>query len=163
MSAEAMTLHLLCGKIAAGKSTLARRLASAPATILVSEDDWLSSLYPGEINALEDYVRCSGRLRAVMGPHVAALLRSGRSVVLDFPANTLASRRWMRGIVETSGAAHVLHYLDVPDQVCMARLQRRNLEGDHAYAPTDADFALFTSHFVPPSPDEGFVVSRYTE
>ena len=36
------TLHLVCGKIAAGKSTLANRLANAPATVLISEDYWMS-------------------------------------------------------------------------------------------------------------------------
>ncbi|MEG2632911.1 MAG: AAA family ATPase, partial [Comamonas sp.] len=39
-------LHMLCGKIAAGKSTLARQLAAAPRTVRINEDDWLSSLYP---------------------------------------------------------------------------------------------------------------------
>jgi predicted kinase len=35
--AHAPTLYLLCGKIAAGKSTLARRLAARPATLLISK------------------------------------------------------------------------------------------------------------------------------
>src|SRR6516165_1079477 len=37
-SAHQPTLYLLCGKVAAGKSTLARRLAERPATLLISED-----------------------------------------------------------------------------------------------------------------------------
>jgi predicted kinase len=32
-------------KIAAGKSTLARRLAARPATLLISEDHWMSNLF----------------------------------------------------------------------------------------------------------------------
>lgn len=155
------TLHLLCGKIAAGKSTLAHRLAAAPATVLIAEDAWLARLYPGEIAALEDYVRCSGRLRGAMGPHVEALLRAGLSVVLDFPANTVASRAWMRGIVEAAGVAHRLHWLDVPDADCKARLRDRNAAGGRDFAPSEADFDLFTSYFVPPSPNEGFDVVRY--
>ncbi|MDJ0948190.1 MAG: ATP-binding protein [Alphaproteobacteria bacterium] len=157
------TLHLVCGKIAAGKSTLARRLASEPGTVLISEDAWLSSLFPGEIVALEDYVRCSGRLRDVMGAHVEALLRSGLSVVLDFPANTTHVRQWMRGIFERAGAAHELHFLDVPDAVCKARLRRRNQDGSHDFAPTDADYDLITSYFVPPSADEAFNVTVHAE
>ncbi len=31
------TLHMLCGKIAAGKSTLAASLASAPRTVLIAD------------------------------------------------------------------------------------------------------------------------------
>jgi predicted kinase len=150
------TLHLLCGKIAAGKSTLARALAAQPSTVLISLDDWLSSLYPTENNSLEDFVRLTGRLRSVMGPHVAAVLRQGVSVVLDFPANTKAWREWMRSIIDRAGVAHELHVLDVPDALCKARLRQRNASGEHPYELDDATYELFTRHFVPPSADEGF-------
>lgn len=158
MAADAPTLHLLCGKIAAGKSTLARSLADAPATVLIDQDFWLSRLYPDELESFDDYVRCSGRLRQAMGPHVEALLRAGISVVLDFPANTIATRRWMRGIAEAADAPHRLHWLDVPDDTCKTRLRARNAGGAHDFAPTEADFDLFASYFVPPSETEDLVV-----
>ena len=66
------TLHLLCGKIASGKSTLAKELASTPCTVIIDEDDWLEHLFPGEINSVDDYIRCTLRLRNAMGPHVYA-------------------------------------------------------------------------------------------
>ncbi|MBD1873521.1 ATP-binding protein [Nodosilinea sp. FACHB-131] len=153
-----VTLHLICGKIAAGKSTKARELASQPRTVLINQDEWLSTLYPDELNTLADYVRYSTRLNTVMGIHVEALLRAGLSVVLDFPANTVKSRQWMKAIVERAGVAHVLYYLDVPDAECKRRLRLRNESGDHEYAPTEADFDQFTSYFVPPAPEEGFNV-----
>jgi predicted kinase len=152
------TLHLVCGKIAAGKSTLTARLAAEPATILVSEDAWLARLYPGEQNTLEEYSRNAARLRAAMTPHLVTLLRAGLSLVLDFPANTPASRAWMRAMFEEAGAAHRLHWLDVPDHVCKARLRARNTAGTHEFTVDDATFDLFTSRFVPPGADEGFDV-----
>lgn len=160
---ETPTLHLLCGKIAAGKSTLAKRLAQAPNTVLIAEDFWLSRLYPGEITAVADYVRCAARLRDAMSDHIEAVLRAGVSVVLDFPANTVANRQWMRGLFEGAGVAHRLHYLDVSDAICRARLRRRNAEGSHDFAASEADFEVITSHFVAPAPDEGFDVTVYTE
>lgn len=163
MPSRNATLHLVCGKIAAGKSTLARRLASEPTTVLISEDNWLSRLYPDEMNTVEDYVRYSGRLRGVMGSHVESLLRAGLSVALDFPANTVDRRRWMRGIFEGAGAAHQLHYLDVPDAVCRGRLMRRNEDGTHDFAPSEAEYDQITSYFVPPSPDEEFNITVYSE
>lgn len=155
------TLHLLCGKIGAGKSTLAKRLAAAPATVLVSEDAWLAALYPNEIQALADYVRCSGRLRTVMAAHVQALLRAGVSVVLDFPSNTVQTRLWARGVFEGAAAAHRLHLLDVPDAVCKARLRARNASGTHPFETSDAQFDQISSHFVAPSGDEGFHLVRH--
>jgi predicted kinase len=47
--AHSPTLYLLCGKIAAGKSTLARLLAARPATLLVSQDHWMSVLFSDEL------------------------------------------------------------------------------------------------------------------
>ena len=152
------TLHLLCGKIAAGKSTLAAQLVQLPDTVVVSEDFWLARLYPGEILTIEDQARCSARLCAALAPHLVDLLRNGLSVVLDFHANTVKRRAWMHEIIVRSGAAHQLHHLDVPDEVCLARLHRRNAAGTHEYSVSDAEFALFTRHFVPPTPDEGFDV-----
>lgn len=161
MSEKQPILHLLCGKIAAGKSTLAARLAADEDNVLISEDFWLSRLYPGEIKTLEDYVRYSGCLRAVMGPHVQTLLRSGLSVVLDFPANTLQQRAWLRSLFEASGSAHRLHFLDVTDTVCKARLRQRNREETHDFAPDEKAFDLVTGYFVPPRPEEGFNIIRH--
>ncbi|CAA2107387.1 hypothetical protein VVAX_04209 [Variovorax paradoxus] len=154
-------LHMVCGKIGAGKSTLMRQLAQAPATVLINEDTWLAALYPGEIHELPDYVRSAGRLKQAMAGHVVALLEAGVSVVLDFPANTVSNRNWMRGIFEAAGAAHTLHFLDVPDAVCKQRLHARNASGEHPFETTDAQFDLISSHFVAPLPHEGFAVLRH--
>lgn len=156
-------LHMVCGKIGAGKSTLTRRLAEAPATVLISEDAWLAALYPGEIVALPDYVRASTRLKRVMAEHVVGLLNAGVSVVLDFPANTVSSRAWARGIFEKAGVAHRLHFLDVPDAICKARLRARNASGEHPFETTDAEFDLITRHFVAPAEAEGFHVVRASQ
>ena len=150
------TLFLVCGKIAAGKSTLARELAVRPSRVLISEDHWLSTLYPGEIKTLEDYVRCSAILKQAIEPHVIELLNEGLSVVMDFPANTLRQRRWLRGLCVASGAHNELHFVDVPDDVCKRRLRERNKSGQHAYQTSEEEFDLITRFLVPPSEDEGF-------
>ncbi len=43
------TLHFLCGKLASGKTTLAQQIAKENHAVLISEDIWLSKLFPGEI------------------------------------------------------------------------------------------------------------------
>lgn len=152
------TLHMLCGKIASGKSTLTAELGGLPSTIVVSEDYWLAGLYGSEMSTVADYVQRSALLRSVIAPHLVSILRQGLSVVLDFPANTRASRAWMRMIIEEAGAAHQLHYLDVPDDVCRARLRARNAQGEHEFSANDEQFDLITRYFVPPASDEGFEV-----
>ncbi|MCZ3383522.1 MULTISPECIES: AAA family ATPase [Kosakonia] len=160
-SASSATLHLLCGKIASGKSTLASELAKAPCTVVLSEDSWLSLLFKDAMTTVEDYVFYSAKLKSAIKPHAIALLRAGVNVVLDFPANTLASRQWMMSIVNESGAPHLLHYLPVSDEICKARLRQRNAAGDHDFAATDEQFALITRYFVEPTEQEGFRIVRY--
>ena len=162
-STRAPTLYLLCGKIGAGETTLARSLASRPATLLVSEDHWTSHLFADDLKTIEDYGRLSARLRAAMGPHVVDILRQGLSGVLDFPANTVKNRGWMRSLISEARVAHELHLLDLPDAVCKQRLRERNARGEHPFLVTDAEYDQFTRHFVPPGPDEGFNVIAHTD
>lgn len=158
LQSQAPTLHLICGKIAAGKSTLAAKLAMKANMVKISEDDWLSCLYPGEIHGVADYIRCAGRLRSAMGAHVAAILRAGNSVVLDFPANTPTTRQWMRDIFIGAASAHCLHFLVASDEQCKQRLRRRNEDGEHRFNTSEAEFDEITKYFVPPAPEEGFNV-----
>ena len=156
--ARPATLYLLCGKIAAGKSTVARRFAERPATLLITMDDWMSVLFPTENKTIEDFARLSARLRTAMGPHVVDILRQDLSVVLDFPANTVMWRSWMRSLISEARVAHELHVLDFPDAICKERLRLRNEGSMHPYRVNEETFDLFTSYFVPPGPDEGFNV-----
>jgi predicted kinase len=162
-AADRPTLHMLCGKAASGKSSLARKLADAPGTVLIAEDAWTSRLFKEEMQTIASYIRYSRRLRDAMGPHVETLLKAGVSVVLDFPANTPALRTWMRGLFERSGAAHRLHFLDVPDEVCKQRLRQRNAEGAHEFTVTDAEFDEITSYFVAPTAEERFDTIVYRD
>ncbi len=149
-------LHLVCGKAASGKSTLTRELGDAPATVVIVEDEWLAALYADELSSIADYGRCTAKLQEAMAPHIVSLLQSGLCVVLDFQANTIARREWMRDIIQSANVSHKLHYLDVPDEVCLARLHTRNASGEHPFAVTDEQFAQLARHFVAPSPEEGF-------
>jgi hypothetical protein len=83
MPAIAATLYCICGKIAAGKTSLARKLAAEHAAVLICEDEWLVRI-EAEIETFDDFRKHARRLfRAVIGPHVIGLLRMGVSVVLD--------------------------------------------------------------------------------
>lgn len=148
-------LHMICGKAGSGKSTLARRLAEETGALLISQDAWMAALYPDELVEIADYIRLIPRLSAAMGPHVTELLRAGLTIVLDWPANTVRTRAWMRGIADAAGADHRLHLLDIPDAVCLARVQGRNAAGEHEFTLTEAQFAEITRYFEAPTEAEG--------
>jgi len=154
---QAATLHFTCGKMAAGKTTLARQLAAELGAILVSWDLWLGRLYPVEIASFDDFLKYSARLRTIIGPHITDLLVRGQDVVLDYPANVPASRAWVRSVFEAASARHVLHLVDTPDAQCLVQLERRNRElPEGSVHMTAEQFAAITALFVPPDPSEGF-------
>lgn len=155
----APTLHFMCGKMAAGKSTLARKLAEEHGAILICEDLWLQQLYPAEIWSFDDYIACARRLKAVLAPHVTALLAQGLSVVLDFPGNVPAQRAWFRELIAASGADHVMHFVDTDHGRCIEQLGQRNREQPPGSMPMSVEqFEAISALFVPPAADEGFRV-----
>jgi predicted kinase len=57
---------------------------------------------------------------------------------------------------------HVLHYLDVPVDECLARLKKRNEtkpEGLYFATTSEEEFFAITRWFQPPVAEEGFHVS----
>ena len=155
-------LIFLCGKMAAGKSTLARDLAERHNAIRLEQDEFLDKLFPGEITDIRGFMDRSSRLRHALTPHVCALLSKGISVVLDFPGNTKAQRAWFREIFERAHVEHELHFIDAADALC-----KRQLEDRSKHLPpgtpwtTEEEFEAITVYFQPPSADEAFNVVRH--
>jgi predicted kinase len=162
MTTEPTKLYFMCGKMAAGKSTHAKMLATAKSAVLFVQDDLLEALYPDEIRDIKDFVKCSARLRDALSPHIVALLSRGISVVLDFPGNTKTQRQWFRQLFESANVEHELHYIDTPNDVCKQQLKQRS-QHLPVGAPwtTDAEFEAITVYFQAPTDDEGFNVMRH--
>src|SRR6266404_3615335 len=141
MTVERAKLYFICGKMAAGKSTHARELARTKNAVI--------------------FVKDSARVRVALSPHITELLSRGVSVVLDFPGNTRAQRQWFRGLFESAGVEHELHYIDAPNDLCKRQLRQRS-EVLPAGSPwtTDAEFDGITAYFQAPTEDERFNVIR---
>jgi predicted kinase len=155
------TLHFISGRLASGKTTLARSIAEQENAVFICEDVWLSKLSDG-ISSFDDYLKWSRRCRSVIGPLVVEMLRAGITVVLDFAGNTPAERKWVRSLFEAAEADHVLHYLDVPEHECLARLRIRNEtkpEGLYFATTSEEEFRAISRWFQVPAPDEDFRVS----
>lgn len=155
-------LYFFCGKMASGKTTLSKKLAANHNAILISEDIWLSKLYPEEISTFDDYLRYSSRLKSVVSQHVQNILAQGISVVLDFPGNVPSQRQWFRSIFEAAHVNHVLHYIVAPDSLCKEQLRKRSAEQpEGSLIMSEAEFDYITAYFQPPIADEGFNIIRY--
>lgn len=153
------TLIFFCGKMGAGKSTLAAHIAHERGAVFISEDDWLAALFSGEIQNFNDYIKYASRLKSVIGPHVQQLLLAGLTVVMDFPGNTRKQRAWFRDLCLTQAIPHELVYLAADDEVCLTQLeQRRQEQPERAHFDTEDVFRMVTAYFEPPADSEGFNV-----
>ena len=151
------TLHLLCGKMASGKSTLSKELTKKHSAILLVEDIWLSQLYPEEIKNIQTYLQYSSLLKTIVSKHVKSLLSLGVSVVLDFPANTIEQRNWCRTIYENTNSQHQLHFVNVSDETCKLQLRKRSqLLPEGSAFTSNSEFEEITKYFQPPTDDEEF-------
>jgi predicted kinase len=122
-------LILTCGLPGAGKTELARQLASARGAVRLTKDEWLwalgSSPWDPATNA---------RIEGELWNLAQDILRLGLSVVLDFGLWSRAERDTMRRAARDLGAGVELHFLDAPTDELWRRIEARN-----ASPPWDAE------------------------
>ncbi|KGX92401.1 cell division protein ZipA [Pontibacillus halophilus JSM 076056 = DSM 19796] len=157
------TLYFFCGKMGAGKSTKSQQVASEHLAVLMSEDEWLSMLYPEVIESFEDYITYSRQLKPLVKKHVQNILSVGTNVVMDFPANTRNQRKWFLDLVTEVDADHQLIFLNLTNEQCLRQLaQRRNEQPERAAFDTEAVFNQVTNYFEAPEASEGLNILEFS-
>jgi shikimate kinase len=154
-------LTFFCGKMGAGKTTTSKNIALKRNAVLLSEDEWLESVYPNEITSIDDYIKYSNRIKPQIKKLVQSILNTGTGVVMDFPANTIRQRKWFRDVFTEIQAPHELIYIEVSNEICIERIKKRALE-EPARAATDTVemFEQVTKYFIEPGDGEGFNITR---
>lgn len=153
--AQRGNLIFFCGKMAAGKSTLAISIAAERNAVFISEDEWLARLYPEQIESFDDYIKYAGLLRPVIKAHVQNILKTGTSVVMDFPANTKRQREWFNSLSTEVNAKAELIYLKVDNVLCLKQLKQRSIEQPaRTVFDTEAMFYHVTQYFEEPEAGE---------
>ena len=157
------TLYFFCGKMGAGKSTKSKQLAIDKHAVLLSEDEWLSSLYPNQISAFEDYLKFSAQIKPLVKKHVQNILSVGTDVVMDFPANTQKLRKWFLDMASEVKASHQLIYLNLNNEQCLCQIaQRRNEQPERAAFDTEEVFIHVTKFFEAPEASEGLHILEFS-
>lgn len=143
-------LVFFCGKMGAGKSTLAKQIVKDNEGVLINEDDLLSKLYANKITSVKEYKHYSDLLKPVVENLAKQMMNKGMSVVLDFPANTPSQREWLRGISDSIGAEHLCYLVDKSDNVCISQLLKRG----NPNTDTEEMFHAVSKFFTKPKDEE---------
>ena len=156
------TLYFFCGKMGAGKSTRSKQMAIDKHAVLLSEDEWLSSLYPNQIATFDDYLKFSSLLKPLVKRHIQNILSVGTNVVMDFPANTQKQRKWFLDMASEVNANHQLMFLNLTNEQCLRQIaQRRSEQPQRATFDTEAVFMQVTKFFEAPEASEGLNILEF--
>ena len=143
-------LVLICGLPASGKTTLARELAQRIPAIRLNKDHWTTQL--GH-DVWDDEFRL--RLEAQLWALTQELLAQGQSVILEWGHWARIERDEKRLGARALGVGVELHYLDVPLEELMARVERRTASGEWTASPiTRAHFEQWAAIFQAPDEEE---------
>jgi len=150
------TVHIICGPLGAGKTTVARRLAQTQGALRFSLDEWVMQLFGTEAPHpmvfewwVERCSRCSKRIWSVCRD----VLGQGFDVVLDFGFPGLAHREEYRALAAEAGATVHLHIVDADVALRRQRVRERNRDQRETFAllVTDGMFEGSESWWEPPS------------
>ena len=118
-------VHLMVGLPCSGKTTLAKNLETELGALRLTPDEWHRHLYGQDATHPEHDERHS-RIEALQWEVAATALKKGIDVILDFGFWAKAERRDFRARAAELGADIKIHYLDVPFDELLIRLDTRN-------------------------------------
>ena len=148
------TLHLMVGLPCSGKTTLARKLETELGALRLTPDEWHRFLFGQDATDPEHDAR-HDRIEALQWRVASTALARGLDVILDFGFWARSERQDYRQRAAELGAGTKVHYLDVPFDELLRRLDQRNVQSteDITIIPR-TEMLKYRPRFEPPGPDE---------
>lgn len=112
----------ICGKICAGKTTLAKELAAKERAVILSCDEILDIVFHKDLGERHDAVAAD--IAKYLHKKARDLLSAGCSVIFDWGFWQKCSRDDMRKMY--ADTAQEWHYIDISDEIWNARIAGRN-------------------------------------
>lgn len=117
---------LICGKIASGKSTYAKKLTAQSRAVLLSVDEITLALFDGHIGEKHDEI--VERTQRYLFDKSLELLDQGIDIVLDWGFWMKTEREEAKAFYTAHGIACEFHQIDVCDEVWRRNIAKRNRE-----------------------------------
>jgi predicted kinase len=148
------TLHLMVGLPFSGKTTLAQKLEQECSALRLTPDEWQVRLFGQDAKEPEHDSRHS-LIEAMLWNIASRVLALGTNVILDFGFWAREEREDYRLRAKQLGAGSEVHFLDVPEQELMRRLEERNSQSSQESFSISAEMMRpWIAFFQKPTPDE---------
>jgi predicted kinase len=119
------TLHLMVGLPCSGKTTLAQNLEHKLPALRLNLDEWHIRLFGQDAEEPEHDARHS-LIEALLWNIASRALELGTNVILDYGFWAREEREDYRLRAKHLGASSEVHYLDMPEDELLRRLEERN-------------------------------------
>ena len=119
------TLIVICGLPYSGKTTHARQIEAEREALRLCPDEWIEDLLPEDWSRTE-LDRLRDPVESIQWKLAKRVLSLGIDVVLEWGSWGRSERDALRAGAREIGAGFELVYLDVPLEVLVDRLHRRN-------------------------------------
>ena len=119
------TLHLMVGLPCSGKTTLAKKLEHDYTALRLTPDEWHTRLFGFDLENPEHDNR-HNLIEALMWDVAARALTLGINVILDYGFWAIEEREDYRTRAKNLGAGSQIHFLNVPREELLTRLETRN-------------------------------------
>lgn len=119
-------LHIICGFVGSGKTTLAKKLEKQYKAARFSTDEWMIGLFDFNGNFGKKYIQTKKLCKEFIWKLSKRLLLSGQDVILDFGFWSRKERALYRKRARSIGAKTILYFLDVPYGLLKKRIASRN-------------------------------------
>jgi len=152
-------IHLICGPVGAGKTTVAKALCREVQAIRFSIDEWMTTLFTPDLSGDIEYdwaMERIARMESLIWSQVVQLMSLDVDAVLDLGLLQRAHREKFYQLAKRGGFAFCLHHVDADRDVRWARVLGRNAEKGETYA-MDVTIGMFDfceGLFERPSGDE---------
>jgi predicted kinase len=150
-----VTVHLVFGRVGAGKTTYARQYARDHRAVFFCLDEWMANLFTMDAPqpfTLEWMLPRVERAERQIWTTAQQILAAGVDVVLELGFFTRAQRDRMRALA--AGHELQIHVVDAPAAVRRDRVRARNTSADRTIEVDDATFDWAEGYFEPLGDDE---------
>ncbi len=151
---EMPTLYLICGLPGAGKTTLARRLEAAHSAIRFCPDEWISKIIENNSDKAE-LDRLRNPVEELQWNTAKSALAHGVNVILENGFWSKEERDQFLSKGKSLGARVELHFLDIPLDELIRRLESRNRNlPENTFKVSADELRLWTTWFEAPDAAE---------
>ena len=148
------TLFLMVGLPCSGKTTLAHKLEREKSALRLTPDEWQIRLFGQDAEEPEHDARHS-LIEAMLWNIASRALELGTNVILDFGFWAREEREDYRSRAKRLGASSEVHFLDVPEDELLRRLEERNLRPPQgSFLISKESMKPWIAFFQKPTPDE---------